>query len=203
MALPADLAGPSGFSPTPGTDLSVEDPQLLGRGSFKLFAKPRATADVAAWFNLPGVLFMCLRKRSSDMVHRHLPAQAMAPTLPNDMPSEDAVRIWIDLMMATDKLVMAGLALDGSVKDVRAAYGELCAANAERHGQHMARLARRLREVGDEPDGALFNVQVDLLLAKSEYGRETVARSVRSESYLATCAHGACVTFQVARDKPW
>ena len=73
----------------------------------------------------------------------------LAPELRPDTTAEESVRIWIDLMKATDKLVWAGLCREAGPESVGDAYRRWCAEYLERRSVHLVALARRLRTAGE------------------------------------------------------
>ena len=83
------------------------------------------------------------------MTNQWIPPTEEAPTLPLGISRQDALRIWIDLMKASDKLVMAGLVREVGSENLRDAYRAWYAEQAERHGRHMAQLAKRLNIAGE------------------------------------------------------
>jgi hypothetical protein len=68
-------------------------------------------------------------------------------TVPDRSPSVESVRAWVDLMKATDRLLLAGLMSrvgPDKVQDAyRKWYGDYCQART-----HVAQLAERLANVG-------------------------------------------------------
>lgn len=83
------------------------------------------------------------------MKHQLLPPKESAPRLPDESSPIDAVHFWIDLMKSVDKLVMAGLTSKVGPERAKDAYRRWYAGQVDRHGQHTAQLASRLREAGE------------------------------------------------------
>ena len=52
-----------------------------------------------------------------------------------------------------EKFVMAGLANEYGFDKVQQAYRSWFSPRTERHGEHIAKLARKLRDLGDKRDG--------------------------------------------------
>jgi hypothetical protein len=83
------------------------------------------------------------------MQHQLLSPKELAPTLSEGISPAKAVHIWIDLMRLADKLVMAGIASRVGREHAKDAYRRWYAEQAMRHGRHVAQLASRLGEAGE------------------------------------------------------
>ena len=79
-----------------------------------------------------------------------LPPKELAPTLPKGTTSVEAVLIWIDLMRAAERLLMAGFESREGVEGARDAYRSWFCQQSRRHGRHMAHLAKRIRQAGEK-----------------------------------------------------
>ena len=83
------------------------------------------------------------------MKHQLLPNKEIGPSLPENISAVQAVLLWIDLMKSTDKLLLAGFISRVGAESAEESYRRWYNEQAERHGRHMAGLARKLRKCGE------------------------------------------------------
>ncbi len=77
-----------------------------------------------------------------------LPASDLAPNALSDLPSGQRVAVWLDMLDAGYKLVIAGLARDvGPAGDLRAAYRDWYSKQMAEHDQTIARMLGRLQQL--------------------------------------------------------
>ncbi len=83
------------------------------------------------------------------MRNQLIPPRDLAPVLPPQTTAAESVRIWIDLMKSTEKMLLAGLAREVGPDLATDAHRRWCAEQFERHGAHMVALASKLRNAGE------------------------------------------------------
>ena len=80
------------------------------------------------------------------MSNQLIPPIDLAPADLNELTPGQRVAVWLDLLRAGDKLVMAGLAREvGPTGDVQAAYADWCACQGAEHDRVLERMLRRMQ----------------------------------------------------------
>ncbi len=83
------------------------------------------------------------------MPNQLIPPKALASTLPPETTVDESIRIWIDLIDSTERLVLAGIEREVGRERLPEAYRAWCEEQSRLHLQHVAVLARRLNAPGN------------------------------------------------------
>jgi hypothetical protein len=79
------------------------------------------------------------------MAGQLLPPPEISPSLPDDLPPQEGIRLWMDLTDVCEQFLLAGLRREiGPEGDLQAAYRSWYAAQMEEHDRAMFRMLSEL-----------------------------------------------------------